>query len=348
MNRRTFLKDSALLATSVAAPGRLFAGSPDLLADGKRRVLVAVELVGGCDGLNSVVPFAMDDYYAARPALAIPPSRVLKLTDTLGLHPAMAPLRELYDDGKAAVILGIGYPRPSRSHRTARSIWYRGDPNSREPALTQGSFRLDGAPPDSWPALSGIVGDDSISIVPAERLETGGTSAGEYPDTAFAAQLRAVARAVRSGHPARVYHLRHPGFDTHRNQVELGDSTRGAHSRLLETLSSGVRAFIDDTRSLLTDQEVLLMTFSEFGRRLRENACAGTDHGTANVMFFVGATVRPGFHGVHPGLGKDETDVVGDMVPTVDFRRVYATVTKWLGTAPEARWRESWEPLTFL
>jgi len=348
MNRRTFLKDSALLATSVAAPGRLFAGSPDLSTEDKRRALVAVELVGGCDGLNSVIPYARDDYYAARPTLALPPSQVLKLTDTLGLHPAMAALRELYDDEKAAIVLGIGYPRPSRCHRTARSIWYTGDPEPRDPALTQGSLRLDAGSPESWPALLGMEGDGSIATVPAERLETGGTTAGEYPDTAFAAQLRAVARAIRSGHPARVFHLRHSGFDTHRNQVELGDSTRGAHSHLLETLSSGVKAFIDDTRSLVMDREVLLMTFSEFGRRLRENACAGTDHGTANVMFFVGATVRPGFHGVHPGLGKDETDIVGDMVSTLDFRRVYATVTNWLRTAPETRWKESWEPLAFL
>ncbi len=301
MDRRTFLKEVAVFSTALSAPTFLVRSAEAL---GGSRTLVAVELVGGSDGLNTVVPYTSPDYYAARPKLAIPARKVLKLTDAFGFHPALAPLRELYDRGHVAIVHGVGYPNPSRCHVRARSIWHTG--------------YLDGSNGNS----------DWFQDFPNAAVRTNQT---------LRAALSHVVDALRADSPAKIFHVRLEGFDTHTNQVETDNHERGLHADLLARLASGIRAFWDDVRALGQENEVLVMTFSEFGRRVRENATAGSDHGTTNQMFLIGGSVKPGFHGKHPGLAKGETDLVGDMVHTVDFRSVYSTVAaRWLGVDPVA------------
>ena len=300
MDRRTFLKEAAVFSAALSAPSVL-SRSAEALGSSKR--LVVVELAGGSDGLNTVVPYTSPDYYAARPKLAIPARKVLKLTDTFGFHPALAPLRELYDRGDVAIVQGVGYPNPSRCHVRARAIWHTG-------CLEAGKEKND------WLA-------DASTVVT------------DYTDQPLEAALRSVVKAMRADSPTKIFHVRMEGFDTHTNQVETDNHERGLHADLLSRLASGVRAFWDDVRALRQENDVLVMTFSEFGRRVRENATAGTDHGTANPMFFIGAGVKPGFHGEHSELGKGKTDLVGDMVHTVDFRSVYSSVlARWFGVDP--------------
>ena len=313
MDRRTFLKEAAVFSTALSAPSALSRSAEAL---GTSKSLVAIELVGGSDGLNTVVPYTNPDYYAARPKLAIPAKKVLKLTDMFGFHPALAPLRELYDRGDVAIVHGVGYPNPSRCHVRSGSIWHTGC--------------LDGSNGNS----------DWFQDFPSAAVRTNQT---------LGATLSHVVGALRADSPAKIFHVRMKGFDTHANQAETENPERGIHANLLARLAWEIKAFWDDVRALRKQNEVLVMTLSEFGRRVRENATAGTDHGTANQMFLIGGSVKPGFHGKHPGLGKDETDLVGDMVHTVDFRSVYSTVlARWLGGDPIATRGEPFRLLDFV
>ena len=314
MDRRTFLKEVAVFSTALSTP-TFFLRSAEALGGSNHRSLVVIELVGGSDGLNTVIPYRNPDYYAARPNLAIPAKNVLKMTDTFGFHPALTPLRELYDRGHVAIVQGVGYPNPRRCHVRSRSIWQTG-------------------------CLAPSKGQNGWLDCRVNNAD---------PDRPFGAALRQVARAIRADSPASLFHVRMEGFDTHTNQVETGNPVRGVHADLLARLASKIEAFWDEVRALGKENEVLVMTFSEFGRRVRENASAGTDHGTANQMFFFGAAVKPGFHGEHPGLAKEETDLVGDMVHTVDFRSVYSTVlARWLGVDPIAILGERFTLLDFV
>lgn len=352
-------------------------------------ILVVVQMGGGNDGLNTVVPFADEAYYRARPRLAVPREQVIRVTDQLGFHPRMTKFKELYDRGAAAVILGVGYPNPSRSHFKSMEIWHTADPEGRllrvgwigryfdsncpgcaEPTVGVnvgptmplalrgeggGGVTLENPDAFQWlPTLDGlgareqhellrmlhapITGEPGTvdflrhtamnAVLSSERVRDavrqyrGGV---EYPNTRFAANLRLVAQLIAGRLPTRVYYAHMTGFDTHANQ-------QGVHDALLEQLSTGVDAFYRDLEAQGNAERVLVMAFSEFGRRLAENGSAGTDHGTAAPMFVFGKRVRPGLHGRQPSLA-DLTD--GDPRHTVDFRAVYATVLdRWLGAEP--------------
>ena len=351
------------------------------------RVLVVVQLGGGNDGLNTVVPWENDHYYRNRPGLNIPTSQVLKFSgeaDGYGLHPNLDDLMALHDEGLLATIHGVGYPNPNRSHFTSMDIWHTADPErpnghgwlgryfdaacagtpdpnigiaiGREaptamtgkdvtavsfetPALFQwmgeeveGTLEkpydevnrageLQGVDPDSQlgfltrTALDAQVASDQI--LNAVRRPTG----AQYPGSALAQQLQMVAAMIAGGLPTRVYYVTLGGFDTHAGQA-------GTHANLLRQLGSSMKAFYDDLKAQGNADRVLTMTFSEFGRRVRQNASAGTDHGTAAPMFLMGPMVKPGVHGKHPSL----TDLdAGDLKFTLDFRSVYATILEsWL------------------
>jgi uncharacterized protein (DUF1501 family) len=352
-------------------------------------ILVVVQMGGGNDGLNTVVPFAHDAYYRARPHLAVPQAQLLRLTDEVGLHPSLRSLKEAYDDGRVAIVQGVGYPNPNRSHFRSMEIWQTADPAGTGPRTGWLGRLFDSECPDCGQtagitlspdmplALQGtsgraialeaperfgfhplpgagtaelaayrqlvapVPGDGPMvdflthtamnALVASSAMERiAGRLAGDagsgYPQDPFAHKLRIVAELIAAGAPTRVYYVSLGGFDTHAAQA-------GRHDRLLETLGDGLGAFLKDlTRKGLQDR-VLVMTFSEFGRRVAENASGGTDHGTAAPMFLVGGSAIPGMHGTHPSL----TDLdQGDLKYRIDFRSVYATVLeRWMGVESE-------------
>lgn len=347
--------------------------------------LVVIQLGGGNDGLNTVVPYAHDAYYRARPRLAVPREKLLRLTDEAGLHPALAPLKALYDDGRAAVVQGVGYPNPNRSHFRSMEIWQTADPTGAGPrtgwlgrlfdsecpdcgqaaglALSAemplalegtagravaaenparfGFHPIPGAGPEELEAFRQLVrpapGGEPVvdflthtemdALVAAEDMQkiAGRLSREQgsgYPQDPFARKLRTVAELIAAGAPTRVYYVGLGGFDTHAAQA-------GRHDRLLESLGSGLGAFVTDLARKGLAERVLVMTFSEFGRRVAENASGGTDHGTAAPMLLVGGAVAPGVHGTHPSL--EDLDQ-GDLKYGTDFRSVYATILeRWMG-----------------
>lgn len=296
MTRREFLRKSCLVSgVSLVAGIRSPAGRIDA-----RPVLVFIELAGGCDGLNTVVPHGLEDYYRQRPSLAIPPADVLKLDHAVGFHPSLDGFKRLFDAGKMALVQGVGYPDPNRCHFRSRKIWHLARVGTEE-----GGIRARRCLPELGMRVT---------------------------DGALGANLAVIARCIAAEPGVRVFYTSMGGFDTHAFQALPGNPTRGIHARLLSTLSTAVTAFLDDLTRRGRDEPVVVVIFSEFGRRLAENETYGTDHGTANPVFLVGQGVVAGLHGRHPGLSPHELTPSGDLVHTVDFRSVYAGVLPgWMG-----------------
>lgn len=354
------------------------------------RVLVIVELAGGNDGLNTVIPHGHDIYQRNRKLLRIGGGQVHRINDELGLHPSMGEMAGLLEEGKLAVVQGVGYPNPNRSHFESMDIWHS-TPRGAKFGEGQGGGRTTGwlgryldlaaaaegrdAPaihlgPERQPLaldahqvrvpsvrdLDGFrleTGNDATlrttieSAAAAERPESNDllqfmqrstvgafassrrvqealtryTTPVTYPPSALAGKLRTIAQLIEAGLSTRVYYVSLGGFDTHANQAD-------AHAALLRELSQAVGAFVRDVEHHGHGKRVLVMTFSEFGRRVKENASMGTDHGAAGPMFLAGAAVRPGLIGEHPPM----TDLIdGDLKHHTDFRQVYAAMlTNWL------------------
>ncbi len=353
------------------------------------RILVVVEMAGGNDGLNTVVPFSDDDYRKARPKLAMSKSDVLSISDSIGLNPALNGFADLLEDGHLAIIQGVGYPNPNRSHFESMDIWHtcqrkdenridgwlgrylaetatidHGDPAAlhigedkqpfalmtrdvRVPSIRSlDQFRLDGtesgqfkqavkelsdARRDSSNDLLGFVqSSTSSAIVASERIEAAGMKyqpSKPYPQNGLAKKLETVAKLINSGLQTPVYYVQINGFDTHAQQA-------GAHTSLLRQVGDSVNTFLNDMIAHGHGERVLCLCFSEFGRRVQENASEGTDHGTAGPMFLAGTKVKPGLIGKHPSLSNLKD---GDLQYHTDFRQVYTTVlTQWLNCDAEA------------
>jgi len=366
-------------------------------------VLVVIQMGGGNDGLNTIVPFNDDTYYRARPRLAIPRNEVITLNSEVGLHPKMAKFKEMYDRGNAAIVQGVGYPNPSRSHFKSMEIWHTADPEGRTlrvgwigryfdskcPVCEQPTvgvnvgpsmplaMRSDGGQgatletPDAFqwmPSMDGIGAREEMEIFKmlnapatnepgtidflrhtamnavlsservreAVRLYKGGI---EYPSNRFAGSMRLIAQMIAGKLPTKVYYAHMSGFDTHASQ-------QGIHDTLLEQLSTGVDAFYRDLEVQGNAERVIMVAFSEFGRRVAENGSNGTDHGTAAPMFVFGRRIKPGLHGRQPSLA-DLRD--GDLKHNIDFRSVYATLLdKWLGADPSKILGSDFERVPFL
>lgn len=402
--RREFLTGGlGLLSAATTMP--VFLGHTlRLLADepgpaGKKgdsqRVLVVVQMAGGNDGLSMVVPYEQDEYYKYRPQLAIRKQDVLRLEGGVGLHPAATGLKSLYDDGRLAVIQGVGYPNPNRSHFTSMDIWHTADPQQKQrdgwigryfdacckgadpaPEPIQGIALMGEAPlamqGDSFSPLAfenadaltwrGAGQDARAARLFRELNQPGpgsdaqselaqylqraalaaqlgaddirGAAAGKISSTTqrgrrgqLGPQLQMVARMIKAGLPTRIYYVSMGGFDTHAGQA-------GRHQQLMDQLGDAVAGFMDTLKEDQLQDRVLMMTFSEFGRRVQENASGGTDHGEAAPMMLIGSKVRPGVHEKHPDLSKLHR---GDLAFTTDFRKVYATVLReWLKIKPDA------------
>ncbi|MGD0473423.1 MAG: DUF1501 domain-containing protein [Candidatus Velthaea sp.] len=389
MKRSRFLLGSCAGLSLAAKADNLFARSlaspalPDASAGAADRVLVVVNLQGGNDGLNTVVPYAQPAYYRYRPTLGVAPNDVLRIDAAIGLNPALAPLKALYDRGLVAIVQGAGYPNPDHSHFRSTEIWQTAVPDSYAatgwlgryldtagvpeqnlfnavalaPVLPEAliarsvdvpaidSLRGYGLASDrnrsQRAAFAGVASDTRLPFTSpflasvaqiedqAERgaaelpkLVGGYTTTAQYPATPLGRSLALAAQIIGSQLGTRVLYVQHGSFDTHVSQKVTQD-------RLLRELADGLSAFYNDLAAHGNDRRTLTMTFSEFGRRVAENANRGTDHGEAAPMFLIGGSVRGGVYGAHPSLDRLDN---GDAVFTVDFRSVYTTVVeKWFG-----------------
>lgn len=386
VTRRQFLKQSgALTAWGLTVPAFLkqtqhALGASPLSGLSDDHVLVLIQLAGGNDGLNTLVPFADDLYYRARPQLAIERESVLRIDDHCGLHPEMYALKDLWDDGQLTIVQNVGYPNPNLSHFRSTEIWETGSPADQKwasgwigryfdnecrgvpsPVLavqfgertaqtfsgdhprcvtlsnpelfrfSGGEQRLRELERVNRPALTGHetlnflqrTGNDVLTVSRqlAEAVRDQKTTV-DYLPFQFSQSLKLVAQMIAAEVPTRVFYVSLGGFDHHANQ-----KTR--HATLLQELSEGIASFVRDLAGLGHLERTLVMTFSEFGRRVAENKSAGTDHGTANVMFLAGGTVQPGLHGPRPDLSNLTPN--GDLIHAVDFRSIYAGVLdRWL------------------
>ncbi len=377
-------------------------------------ILVVLQQAGGNDGLNMLPPWADDAYHAARPSLGIGADRALKLNDYCGLHPALTSLKSLYDDGHMAIVQGVGYPNPNRSHFRSTEIWQTAaDSNRNKPYGWLGSYFdscCQGAAPTVGVAIGGQMpqafnsphptgisfanpeqyrwidkgtrhgsmsaaefyyrqinapdaedlanggdGDPAASDGSIGAISAGGSAhasdlgsldflertaldaqlssdkvreiarktrpAATYPNSRLADSLSLVGRMIAGGLPTRVYYVSHGGYDTHQGQAPT-------HERLMKELGGALGAFCADLKAQGNFERVMVLTFSEFGRRVAQNASGGTDHGAAAPMLMFGGGVKPGLYGKYPSL----TDLYeGDLKYNVDFRSVYATaLERWL------------------
>jgi uncharacterized protein (DUF1501 family) len=404
ISRRTFLntglQTSTLVALAPAVPEFLARTARAAAPARENRILVVIQLDGGNDGINTVVPFADEGYTKHRTALRLPADRLHKITREVGLHPAMADAAKLLERGELAIVQGVGYPNPSRSHAKSMAIWHTADvklPRGRDSdprskaalgwigrALDEDRKPADGStgavfvgtgsqPAALWgrrSAASAIARPEDLVLALADAGRTvsrtdGGTDlaafvrrstldayasadrmaavlrreerGANYPATALAERLRVIARLIKGGAGTRVYYTAQGGYDTHATQLIL-------HANLLRELSGGLKAFLDDLTAAKLADRVLVMCFSEFGRRAAENGSHGTDHGTAGPVLLAGASVKAGLVGEAPKL-LDLTD--GDLRVTTEFRRIYASVLHdWLGLASKAALGEEFERLT--
>jgi uncharacterized protein (DUF1501 family) len=395
MKRRSFgqlgLGTCAGLAIGSAQPGGWLQVLASELAQQEdrhwdsERILVVVQLSGGNDGLNTVVPYRDELYAKSRPKLGIPSSDVIKLDDQLGLHPSLRSLEDRCSANRFTIVQGVGYPVPNRSHFESMDIWHschskkdrtqsgwlgrwiseqNSNPTTDSTAIHLGSEPLPLACQERGvqvPSLSSLEqmrlkskvidaqslemksekaasseGSGSLldfvststvaALQVSERLEkilAQPDASGDFPKTAIGDKLRAVSRLILSGVKTRVYYVTLDGFDTHANQPDV-------HATLLRQWSEALSAFLSRLEQSGQQDRVLVMTFSEFGRRVSENASQGTDHGAAAPMFLAGPRLPKIIQGPNPDL-SDLDD--GDLKYKIDFRSVYAAVLdSWLGT----------------
>ncbi|WP_156298012.1 DUF1501 domain-containing protein [Mycobacterium paragordonae] len=318
-------------------------------------VLVIVTLYGGNDGINTLIPYADNAYHDARPELAYAPEDVLHLDDQLGLNPAMRGLAQLWNERRLAIVRGAGYPKPDHSHFRSMDIWQTASPDapvatgwigrwldatgddplravnvgSVLPLLAVGEKQTaaalstsgNGGKPDRFDATMQALGADDPGDTPAMAAVAKSYRAarttnarfesvqGSESQNALAARLSLVAAAIKARVPTRVYLAHLGGFDTHANE-------RGTQQRLLQSFDEAVTGFLQQ----VAGANVVVLAYSEFGRRVAANASQGTDHGTAGPVFVAGAPVKGGFYGDEPSL----TDLDhGDLKYTTDFRDVY-------------------------
>ncbi len=424
--RREFLRQTVLggamtwtvpafLAETFSVLQSHAAGSERQQVTGKdATILVVLQMAGGNDGLNTVVPFGNDNYHRSRPRLRLQPDGVLKINETLGLHPSLAGFKSLYDQGWLSVVQGAGYPNPNRSHFRSTEIWQTASDADRVEAYGWLGRYFDHACSGSDPTIGINIGHQiplafaaprpmgvtlenperyrfvdtdrpgpgerdtseatfrklnrtdyvmaadedgpasgaTVSAVAGSRPQTGSAldfiervaldaqvssdairavsrrveNLAPYPASALSNSLKLVARLIGGGMSTRVYYLSQGGYDTHTNQA-------ATQTRLLQDLGDSVKAFMEDLKAQGNHERVLLMTFSEFGRRVAENANQGTDHGAAAPLFLAGAKVKAGLLGAYPSLAPADL-FRGDLRFTVDFRSVYAGILeRWLHVA---------------
>lgn len=405
--RREFLKTSlatgSLVSLGITVPAflsRTALAAP--MADkkgAKDTILVVVQLTGGNDGLNTVVPFADPEYAKLRPTLKLPKDQLKKVNDQIGLHPSLEGFAKLLHDQALCIVQGVGYPNPDQSHFRSMDIWQAGStaaaasegwlgralkqlptppafhvagPNQVSPLALAGApvrvpsiasledFQLrtssasgalekkeqralmeDAARPKASqsPGLLDFVQRTAVNTyASSQRLQEIGKNyqpKAPYPNVPLANHLKLAAQLIDVDLGARIFYLSIDGFDTHANQLN-------SHANLLRQLSDAMTAFYQDMSARGHKDRIVMMTFSEFGRRPYENGSQGTDHGAAAPMFLVGTKVKAGAVGKHPNLTDHN---FGNLKHTIDFRQVYAAILdKWLGVNSKEVLGQEFEP----
>ena len=370
----------------------------------KDPVLVVLQLTGGNDYLNTVIPYSNPLYRDNRPAVGVAEGRELQLDDKVGFHPEMAPIKNLYDKGQVAVIHGVGYPDSPRSHFRSMDIWHTCEPDklgtegwlgratkdidpNKENVLTTVSFGaalfralvMPGVPVacvddlDSYGLLPGIteqqqrtkildrfarlyspvMGSSSVmdylgqtgldTLEGADILKEAPkmySSTVEYPDTSIGAKLRGISQIHQAGFGTRILYCDHGSFDSHSNQV-------GMHDKLWKDVSEAVECFFDDLKEHDAADNVVMLMFTEFGRRVHDNG-SGTDHGAGGAAFVIGDAVNGGQYSEYPSLESNQLEQ-GDVVPNHDFRSIYSVLLEdWMGLDAKPIVEGSFEKLPFL
>nr|WP_295874074.1 DUF1501 domain-containing protein [uncultured Chitinophaga sp.] len=397
LNRRRFLQVGSLASATMLMPKFLKAFETGALVPPGNKVLVIVQLSGGNDGLNTIIPYRNDIYYRSRPALGIRREAALSLNDDLGIHPALQGLKALYDDGAMGILNNVGYPNPDRSHFRSMDIWHsasqsaeiwndgwvgryldaqcngcdkptqaleiddtlslalKGERN-KGLALTDPG-RLSNTSNDRFfkellqqhahedehhnvEYLYKTMGETISSAAYIQQQFKTYQSKESYPATELGRNMRTIANLIMSDINTKVYYVSHGSFDTHVNQQDQ-------QARLFKQLSDALTVFTGDLKKNNRFQDVVVMTFSEFGRRVSQNASGGTDHGTANNMFLVGGGLkRQGVLNEGPDLGNLKD---GDLQYKVDFKSVYATLLdKWLGADDKMILKADYAKLDFI
>ncbi|MGJ8548249.1 DUF1501 domain-containing protein [Winogradskyella wichelsiae] len=382
MDRRKFIKNSALASSLFFVPN--FVKAFESIASerlGYKR-LVIIQLGGGNDGLNTIIPHNNDLYYKARPKLAIT-KNIIKLNDDLGFHPSLGPLRALYDNGELSIINNVGYPNPVRSHFRSMDIWQTAsnsdqylqsgwlgrflDQHGKKPynaiemdeqlSLAMKGEHFNGIATNDYKVLYNTskdpyfkkvldhyndahLSEHNLGYLYQTMIEAKSSanyifentkvqaSQTTYPQNRFAKQLKNVSQFINSDLDTKVFYTSLNGFDTHANQ-------NNRQTKLLSQYADGVAAFVEDLKSNGTFKDTLLLTFSEFGRRVKQNAANGTDHGSANNVFVIGKNLKQaGFYNNLSSLS--DLDKNGDLKYSVDFRSVYATIlSQWMDVTSE-------------
>ena len=349
--------------------------------------LVVVQLSGGNDFLNTVIPYNNELYYDFRPTVNIPQDEVLKIDDDLGFSPSMELIKRLWDEGKAAVITGIGYPNPNRSHFRSMDVWHTAEPDKIGTSGWLGNVirELD---PKGENVLTGVnfgrglpraLSASGVAVASVGNLETYGlftdmqdeamrqhalnafammygategkdavakflgqtgtdalrgadilrtapekySSSVEYAANPIAQSLRNVAQVMSADLGTRIYYTQHGSFDTHAGELD-------AHATLWRDTSGAIGDFMDDLKEHGLDEDAVILVFSEFGRRIRDNG-SGSDHGSGGVAFVIGGAVKGGLYGEYPSL-RERDQLEGDLHFNNDFRSTYATILEqWLG-----------------
>ncbi len=381
MNRRDFL--SATAASSVLA----WLPQPALAAVDYRKLLILIELKGGNDGLNTVIPYADAQYAALRPRIAVARDQVLQLDEFTGLNPSLSSLMPLWKAGELGVVQGVGYPAGNLSHFRSIEIWetasksneylqegwltrafdqspvprtYAADAvvvgspevgpfaghGTRTIALTNTEQFLQqarlavGAGQAHNAALSHILRVENDIVQAVANLNTNHVFRTAFPQTGFGNAVRTASQVIASKAGVAALKLSLNGFDTHSGQT-------GTHTNLLKTLADGLAALKAALSELGRWDDTLITTYAEFGRRPRENASGGTDHGTANAHFVLGGAVKGGLYGARPAF--DRLDGNGNLPFAVDFRSIYATVLeRWWGVSAVAALRGRFTTLDVL
>ena len=387
--RRELFRKGGMIAVGLMAPPWLAAiAKADLVRKAKGQkaasdtVLVVCQLSGGNDGLNTVVPYASAEYYKLRPTLAIKDTDVLKLNESMGLHPSMTGLQELFKEGKVAIVQNVGYPDPNRSHFKSMDIWHSASPDGKvgygwigrhfDLMASKGAIsavaglglsvekpRALNAKTASIPCFASLAdiqamvgnqdaermlreiqGADAKAGTAERTIQMANNAALDamtelqgklsaftpkqtYGNDRFGSGFKQIAQIVAASPATRVVYFSAGGFDTHSRQAD-------AHAALMKQFSDGVLAFQREMEAAGRADKVMVLVFSEFGRRTYENGSVGTDHGAAGPMLLIGKNVKGGFHGKNPDLVDLDR---GDLKWNIDFRQVYATsLDAWMGS----------------
>jgi uncharacterized protein (DUF1501 family) len=378
IKRKNFLQIGSLATASFMVPKFLKAfEKPNVVPPGNK-VVVVIQLSGGNDGLNTVIPIQNDMYYKMRPSIGLKKENTLMLNSEVGLNPALEIFKGLYDDGDLSILNNVGYPNPSRSHFRSMDIWHSASASNEYVNTGWIGRYLDAQCHGCDKPTQALELDDMLSLAlkgehskaiafkdPKKLFNTSNEGffkdinqhhqAGEetvdylyktmsetlssasyihqqsnlhtttqtYPNTNLGKDLKTIASLILSDINTKVYYVSLGSFDTHTNQ-------QAKQKQLFTQLNDAIKAFTSDMKTNNRFNDVLMMTFSEFGRRVAQNASGGTDHGTANNMFFIGGALnKKGVLNAMPNL-SDLNE--GDIKHEIDFKNVYATVlNKWLG-----------------